>query len=192
MMLPVKAAHSWLRACTVLPANQGRTLHPAHKRCAAREKAQAGIRCPVTARLGASLNASQPGARAEVKQFKQHTYAVMVVGIIATLDVCRSLRHNLLVPAQAAEHFEMEKGAGMPLLNYYIRRLLVRYTGACVVLRCRGRVCSTLLTVPPHVNLAIYLTASAYLAQSHHPLLTRYWHCWKAWRPLARPLSLIT
>lgn len=86
-MLPVKAAHSWPRACTLLPANHGRTLQPAHKCCAAREKAQAGIRCPVTARLGVSLNAAQPGARAEVKQFKQHTYTVVVVGIIATLDV---------------------------------------------------------------------------------------------------------
>ena len=179
-MLPVKAAHSWLRACTLLPANHGRMLHPAHKRCAAREKPQAGIRCPVTARLGASLNAAQPGARAEVKQFMQHTYTVLAEGITVALDVYRSSRHSLLVQAQAAEHFEMEKGAGMPLLNYYLRRLLVRYTGGCVLLRCRGRVCSTLLTVPPLVNLVIYITASACLAQSHHPLLTQYWHCWKA------------
>ena len=190
-MLPVKAAHSWQRACTLLPANPGSTLHPAHKRCAAREKAQAGIRCPVTAHLGASLNAAQPGARAEVKQFKQHNYTVVVVSI--TLHwTYTEVKTQPVSAAQAAELFEMEKDAGMPLLNYYLRRLLVRYTGACVLLRCRGRVCSTLLTVPPHVNLVIYLTASAYLAQSHHPLLTRYWHCWKAWRPLARPLSLIT
>lgn len=64
----------------------------------------------------------------------------------AKFAASEQLKNNMLIQAQAAEHFEMEESA-MPLLNCYLRKLLVHYTGAWFPSR-HWHFCSRSLTVP--------------------------------------------